>query len=187
VLVTPTDASPATAAAASELPDVVIEAAMVEEPVVATVDDAMLEPTNPNERTEPLAAEAPRTVPDRQPLAPQFAMQPWRQPEIVAESPTPPAPPAPPPEPATARVLVPVAGTNLPPEYPPAARRRQQQGTVVIAFACDELGVVTEVVVQRSSGFPLLDAAAVAAVQLWRFTNGPGRSEQPFEFRLDAQ
>lgn len=187
VLVTPTTASPLTAAVERDVPDVVVEAAVAEP---AAVDDLSAELATNEDRPEPVAAEPSREPRAHQTLAPRFALQPWRRPEVLAApapTPTPPAlPPAPPPETASARVLVPVAGANLPPEYPPAARRRQQEGTVVIAFACDERGVVTEVTVQRSSGHALLDAAAVAAVRLWRFTNGPGRSEQPFEFRLSS-
>lgn len=85
-----------------------------------------------------------------------------------------------------AHVLTPVPGTNRPPDYPAAARRRGWQGTVVIAFECDEHGLVVAALVRASSGHAILDAAALAAVRSWRFHGGPGHSEQPIEFRLGA-
>ncbi len=82
-------------------------------------------------------------------------------------------------------ILTPDPGTNAPPVYPPAAKRRGQQGTVVVRFTCDERGVVTQAEVFRTSGFALLDEAALTAVSRWRFHGGPGQGEQLVEFRLD--
>ena len=45
--------------------------------------------------------------------------------------------------------------------YPPALRKKRQQGTVVLAFSIDRSGTVLASHVQKSSGYPLLDQAAL--------------------------
>ncbi|MCY4389632.1 MAG: TonB family protein [Desulfurellaceae bacterium] len=45
--------------------------------------------------------------------------------------------------------------------YPPALRKKRQQGTVVLAFSVDRSGAVLASDVQKSSGYPLLDQAAL--------------------------
>jgi protein TonB len=59
--------------------------------------------------------------------------------------------------------------TNRPPAYPPPSRARGEQGVVVLHVGLDDTGAVVEAVVVESSGFPLLDAAALDAVRTWRF------------------
>lgn len=57
------------------------------------------------------------------------------------------------------------------PEYPPAARRQMQAGTVAVKVEVLRDGSVGEVVVERGSGFDLLDASAVKEAKTkWRFT-----------------
>ncbi|MCC6409103.1 MAG: energy transducer TonB [Planctomycetes bacterium] len=56
------------------------------------------------------------------------------------------------------------------PKYPKLSRRLNEEGSVVLRVAVDATGVVTDVRVQTSSGFPRLDEAAIAAVKLWRYT-----------------
>lgn len=77
------------------------------------------------------------------------------------------------------------------PVYPSVARRRGFQGVVVVTVEVAADGVAQSVVVQRSSGHPVLDSAAVSAVSNWRFT--PARRagqavratlEVPIRFRL---
>lgn len=58
---------------------------------------------------------------------------------------------------------------NPKPLYPLAARRRQQEGVVVLDVKVSAQGRVTEVTVAQSSGFPLLDEAALTAVRRWEF------------------
>ena len=77
-----------------------------------------------------------------------------------------------------------------PPFYPPAAKAAQQQGRVLLNVDVDAAGNVTGVAVKQSSGFPLLDEAAMQAVRVWKFeparTNGaavPSRTEQSIEFK----
>ena len=55
------------------------------------------------------------------------------------------------------------------PRYPLLARRRGLQGRVVVKVQIDRSGQVRQVVVASSSGYRLLDQAAVKAVQRWRF------------------
>jgi protein TonB len=60
-----------------------------------------------------------------------------------------------------------------PPSYPPRARDLGQEGEVLLQARLDADGTPLEVIVKRSSGFDLLDRAAVAAVRHWAFE--PGR------------
>lgn len=62
------------------------------------------------------------------------------------------------------------------PPYPELARQRGQSGTVRIEFAVTPGGQVTDAVVAISSGFPLLDAAALNTVRdRWQFPSGAAR------------
>lgn len=56
-----------------------------------------------------------------------------------------------------------------PPAYPPRSVMLGQQGQVVVRAAIDPRGNPEEVVIWTSSGFPLLDKAAIDAVKRWRF------------------
>jgi len=78
-----------------------------------------------------------------------------------------------------------------PPRYPELARQRGWQGTVLLAVKIDANGRVTDVEIEESSGYQLLDAAAAGAVRRWRYKpavgrNGPVATEelQPVTFRL---
>lgn len=80
---------------------------------------------------------------------------------------------------------------NRPPRYPDAARVRGWQGTVLLRLAINDSGAVTEVAVERSSGYPLLDGEAANAVRSWRFEPARRRGEPvatvellPVRFRL---
>lgn len=58
---------------------------------------------------------------------------------------------------------------QVPPAYPPRARELGQQGLVVLHAAIAANGALRRVQVARSSGYPLLDGAASAAVRQWEF------------------
>jgi periplasmic protein TonB len=60
-------------------------------------------------------------------------------------------------------------GGNIPPEYPPDARLAGQQGRVIVLASCSATGAVEAVALAQSSGFPLLDEAALEAVRHWTF------------------
>jgi periplasmic protein TonB len=62
------------------------------------------------------------------------------------------------------------------PEYPPLALRRGYQGRVVVNFTVGESGAILEATLGRSSGYAILDEAALNAVlQHWRFPPGTVR------------
>jgi len=82
---------------------------------------------------------------------------------------------------------------NPPPEYPPLAKQMGQEGLVMLNVEVDREGMPIRVQIQKSSGFPLLDHAALKAVCHWRFQ--PGRAGDipvetrvtiPVRFRLEA-
>jgi TonB family protein len=66
---------------------------------------------------------------------------------------------------AAPREVKPCAG----PAYPREARRLGQKGAVELKFLIDAEGAVTQAEVQKSSGFPLLDEAGLAAIRLCKF------------------
>jgi len=61
------------------------------------------------------------------------------------------------------------ARSNPKPPYPAEARRLGQQGRVLLEVQVSAAGRATSVSVKRSSGFPILDDAAVQGVQRWTF------------------
>jgi protein TonB len=61
------------------------------------------------------------------------------------------------------------AGTNVRPEYPSLALARRWQGRVVLDVSVRADGRVDAVSIARSSGYDVLDEAAVAAVRDWEF------------------
>jgi periplasmic protein TonB len=58
---------------------------------------------------------------------------------------------------------------NPEPVYPELARRRRQEGLVLLAVKITAQGRAASVEIKKSSGFPLLDNAAVEAVRDWEF------------------
>ena len=80
---------------------------------------------------------------------------------------------------------------NPKPVYPLLARQRGQEGEALLRVSVDAAGRVLAVDVERSSGFSLLDDAAVKGVRQWRFRpavrNGvavAGEVLLPVHFRL---
>ncbi len=59
--------------------------------------------------------------------------------------------------------------SNPAPRYPPASRRAGEQGTVTLRVLVKRDGLPAQVEVEKSSGSPHLDAAALEAVRGWRF------------------
>jgi protein TonB len=83
-------------------------------------------------------------------------------------------------------------GNNPPPIYPMEARKMGQQGTVVLSVRLTAEGTVEALAVKESSGYTLLDQAALRAVKRWQFQAGTFAGvpvgwpvEVPIEFRLD--
>lgn len=85
------------------------------------------------------------------------------------------APPSPP-----LLEAVPLYRENPPPPYPLTARRRGQEGTVLIEVLVDRAGRVKDFGIRSTSGYPLLDKAAMKAVSRWRFEPGK-RGHEPVE------
>jgi len=170
--------------------------------------------TDPPKRVAPAKPETTRVVSSRAPspravdAAPQEPLKPAEA-KPAAPAPMPhPALEAAPPQPAA----LPAPGPNLldaprqisagelkqlgcqmpRPDYPAKARRLQQEGTVVVHLSIGTDGAVTSARVAQSSGSPLLDAAAVAAIRAGRChpyeTSGITRSveaTQPVAFNLN--
>jgi len=80
---------------------------------------------------------------------------------------------------------------NPTPKYPRKARREEQEGMVVVMIAINDIGDVTAANVATSSGYPLLDNAAVTTVKKWRFVPAKKQGKAiaserviPFVFKL---
>ncbi|MPN32168.1 hypothetical protein SDC9_179644 [bioreactor metagenome] len=109
-------------------------------------------------------------------------------PSSFVVAPQPPAPPAPQPvaPPAPAPVAIVAARFdadylhNPKPVYPALSRRLSEEGKVLLKVRVSAQGAALEVVVSKSSGFPRLDAAAVAAVERWRFVPAR-RGDEPVD------
>jgi protein TonB len=90
----------------------------------------------------------------------------------VGLPPVPPPPPEPPPTPRVVRVgqgiREPVRIAGAPPQYPTFAREARVQGTVILEAVINERGRIERLRVLKSQ--PLLDAAAISAVENWRYT-----------------
>lgn len=59
---------------------------------------------------------------------------------------------------------------NPEPLYPLAARRRRQEGLVVLNIRVSTAGRAMDASLKRSSGYPLLDEAALTQVREWEFS-----------------
>lgn len=134
-----------------------------------------------------LVAEAPLLSP-AEPVAPPLPPEP---PVEVA----PPAPPLPLPQGPVALggELSVVCPQRQAPAYPPMSRRLGETGKVVLRVTLDERGNVARASIERSSGHPRLDEAALGAVRGWRCTparrNGQpveATALQPFNFVLEG-
>jgi protein TonB len=81
---------------------------------------------------------------------------------------------------------------NPPPDYPPRARRLGLEGEVLVRTKVLPNGECGELVLGQSSGYALLDQAALEAVRTWRFRPARRGDEEivswveiPVRFRLD--
>jgi protein TonB len=81
---------------------------------------------------------------------------------------------------------------NPPPDYPPRARRLGLEGEVLVRTRVLPNGECGELVLGQSSGYALLDQAALEAVRTWRFRPARRGDEEivswveiPVRFRLD--
>ncbi len=72
-------------------------------------------------------------------------------------------------EPLPVPLTLPVCQKRVAPVYPWLARKRNWAGIVQLKALIGKKGEVVEVEVLKSSGYPLLDEAAVKAVRKWRY------------------
>jgi protein TonB len=68
-----------------------------------------------------------------------------------------------------ANIPQPVVILNTPPNYPETARRAGWEGRVTVRVEVSADGVPTTVTLGKSSGYGVLDQAALRAVKSWRF------------------
>lgn len=137
--------------------------------VQARIDEEKVEPVPPPPLplVRPVMPEArlpvvPAPIVDTPPLAHAITVPP--PPPLASTAPpgpvTPPAPKGPPPD-YLSRLF---ARINAYKHYPRAALSARIQGRPVVHFVMDRQGRVLSCVISKSSGAPLLDEAAVAAV-----------------------
>jgi protein TonB len=156
------------------------------------VEEAAPSPAPPERKTEAAVPAVPQRVsPAHPPPRRQAAPRP-SAPQTVPATASMPAAPA---VGAAAPLLPahPVAGmaSDRPPVYPESARRRGQQGRVILQVNVSTDGLPVAVSVAQSSGVASLDAAALSAVQRWRFVPATragvpvaATAEVPILFRL---
>ena len=71
------------------------------------------------------------------------------------------------------------------PDYPAFARRLGHEGRVVIRIQVLSSGAVAAASIERSSGFAVLDEAALATIKRWRFRPAQ-RAGQPVDATLNV-
>jgi periplasmic protein TonB len=190
------------------------EAAVLSAPVASPPSQAPLEPSAilPQPETAMTEVEPEPSPIATAPPVERLPKPPSRKPALRHATAVPPAPPsdaaaigstAPPPmqTAALATTAAPVphgvsAGPSLAyapkPDYPMAARTRGLQGRVVLRIDISATGIPATVSVVTSSGHAILDRAAIATVQSWRFRPAmqdgiavTGQVDQPVDFRLE--
>jgi protein TonB len=67
---------------------------------------------------------------------------------------------------------VPLYNTNPPPQYPRVAVKRGYQGVAELMVLVNKNGFVDDVWLFESSGYSILDEAALQSVKDWSFTPG---------------
>jgi periplasmic protein TonB len=75
---------------------------------------------------------------------------------------------------------IPLYRDNPPPAYPVLARKRGYEGTVILEAFVNTNGRVTDLKIHQSSGYAVLDEAALATVKDWHFQPGK-KGETPVE------
>jgi protein TonB len=142
-----------------------------------------VEPPKPIPQVTPTKV-APRPAPANIPVVqnPVTTSEPSTNTVQVAEAPPPPAPPAaaPAPEPITEPKGYAGYLNNPAPNYPAVAQRRGLQGKVVLKIHVLASGQPDNVTVAKSSGYDILDEAAVKAVTGWVFDPAK-RGQKPID------
>ena len=170
-------------------------------PPVRTASAAVPTPPVHREKVVPKVVSPPaRTPPPPRETSPRAVSVPASRLASLTPSPAPTR--APPTEanasPAAAAAALipprPVAGmeTNRAPTYPEIALRRGEAGRVMLRVSVSVHGRPIEVDVAQSSGYPILDSAALSAVRQWQFipatqagTPVAAIAEVPIRFQID--
>ncbi len=155
-------------------------------PFVSLPDFAKKRPSTAAPIIAELRPPAPKPPPADLPLTMPEQPKPHREP------PPPPPPKAARPQPSKARPWTEVVRQHLKQLdaagqfYPAEAIAQGQQGEVLILIVVDESGTVVAARVEQSSGYPLLDAAALRAVRSLRssLSDAPREAVLPVRFRL---
>jgi protein TonB len=139
--------------------------------VVALPPAAAAPVSSPTERPAAKPAQKPLAAATPAPPASSVAAE-MSAPAAAAPDSSSPSPPEAPPASSVARAEPDDEARPLDnprPAYPRAARQRGMQGVVVLAVEVDSQGRPVAVAVKQSSGFGLLDEAAMTSVKGWRF------------------
>ena len=160
-------------------------------------------PPPPQPVAPPLPLPPPPPIPrPEQHVLRHYVKPPIQTPPPLVQPPTPPVPPAPAPPPAPAapsageldifkaqmREAVQAVVNSV---YPQAAQMANETGTADVTFTYTD-GVVTDIALARSTGYPLLDQAALAAARMAHYPLPPAGLSQdysvsvPVEFQLAA-
>jgi protein TonB len=145
-----------------------------------TTEVLIIEEAPPLPEPIPEPAPTPEPVPEEPaPPKPEEILTTTQSEEVAAHQPTPepkrvekkPIPQRPTPVAAakTANVPQPVVIRNTPPIYPETARRAGWEGRVTVRVEVSADGLPMSVALQKSSGYGVLDQAALRAVKTWRF------------------
>jgi len=145
-----------------------------------TTEVLIIEEAPPLPEPIPEPATTPGAVPEEPaPPKPEEILTTPQSEEVAASQPTPepkrvekkPIPQRPTPVAAakTANVPQPLVIRNTPPIYPETARRAGWEGRVTVRVEVSADGLPMSVALQKSSGYGVLDQAALRAVKGWRF------------------
>jgi protein TonB len=206
--VVPTPPSPAPAAPPEPSPPVAeaVETAPDPPPSIADTAEppAVERPSAPDDR-------APPPIPTAKPAQNHRLSGPKPALAVTRRGPAAPRPPEPPngasgeaqsaapptaiaaiPPPTVRSTPVSSLSRNRKPDYPADARRRGLQGRALLRVEVAASGTAVDVQVVASSGYSILDQAALAAVREWRFDPATldgkpvsGAVEIPVRFKLD--
>lgn len=186
VQVQPSEPSAPSAAAAMDLPAVVVEA-VVDEPIaeVREVGDAAHEFAAP-------VAEAEARTPAPQPTLQRIAKTPPIAEAKPAEAAVAEAPAAAPAALPQAWVEAKPSAANEPPRFPESERLAGREDTVIVAITVDDRGAVLDVGLRQPSRHAAFNREALRAARSWRFE--PARHhgvavattfDKRIEFRLE--
>lgn len=150
-------------------------------PIETRIIEEVIQPREAPPPPPPPVLEAPPPVFVPPPEINVFRPPPPPQQTITPTTTTPP-PPAPAPVARTVAREAPVVLSShcREPDYPSLSQRLGEEGEVMLALLVGVDGRVTDSRIERSSGYPRLDQAAVAGLSRCRFTPGTadGQPEQ---------